>query len=1236
MRKLWNVLLVVFVMSLLFSVFPIESKAATSGYYTYSVSDGKATITDCDTSISGDITIPSTLDGYPVTTIGRSAFTACTKLTSVTIPDSVTRIEYSAFSDCIGMTSVFIPKSVISIYDYAFSYCTSLKKIVVDANNPAYSSDQYGVLFNKAKTRLIQAPGAISGAYVIPDSVTRIGSSSFRYCRSLTGVTIPDSVNYIGENAFRDCRSLTGVTIPAGVTRIESHTFAECKSLTSVTISDGVTSIGYAAFQQCISLTGVTIPDSVTNIEDSAFSSCSSLTSVNIPAGITSIDGSVFYNCSSLTSITIPDSVNHIGSNSFRNCTSLTSVYISDLDAWYKIDFVSSESNPLFNGANLYLNGALVTDLVIPDDVTSIGKNVFTGCSSLTSVTLHDNITSIGDWAFGYCSSLTSITIPDSVTGIGEWAFGYCSSLTGINIPDSVTSIGENAFYNCGSLAGIWVDENNLFYCSDPNGVLFNKDKTTLLAAPGGLSGAYAIPDGVTIIGENAFAYCASLTDIAIPDTVTSIMWDAFERCTSLTGVHISSLSAWCKIDFDYYISNPLYNNTADLYLNGEMVTDLVIPDDVTDLANYAFYNCSCLTSVNTGNCLTSIGYYAFYNCTNLTDLTIGDSVIDVDWDAFDECDNLTRLTIGDGVTSIRSSAFYYYPNLISVTIGDGVTNIGYKAFYKCPNLTNVTIGSNVTNIERQVFQDCTSLTSITIPDSVTSIGPQVFEGCTNLTRVAIGKGVTSIGEKAFNNCDNLTGVHISDVAAWCNISFENFTANPIYFAENLYLNDKLVTDLVIPDSVTSIHDELFRNCTSLTSVNIGNGVASIGHYAFLDCNNLIHVTVGDSVTSIGYMAFNCSNLAHVVYTGTQEQWKSISIGNRNVQLTHAEVMHYGDTEMIRTDNCVNAGLYCTACDDFLTRERAEDGVHSYEWTLVQPETFTSDGLREATCTICGETDQETLPMLVGDVSLWNVALSDDFLVKFYLQISECIESTGDVRIRVGGSVYTFPVSELEKTDDGLYVAKVSISASQMNESIYVTVIYGDEQSENGAYIVRQYADTILADESKSQYHALVKEMLHYGAMAQIYFGYNTENLANAGITDAAQTPVPETTEKMSIVGDISGAQYYGATLVFRDRIAVRFYFTGDVTGCTFTADGNTYTPVAKNGMHYIEIADILPQDLDQQITLTVTDEEGNQLSITYGPMNYIVRMNEKGSDPLKDLLKALYNYHLAAKALNA
>ena len=353
-------------------------------------------------------------------------------------------------------------------------------------------------------------------------TVTSIGDQAFYNCTSLTSVTIPDSVTSIGDRAFRCCISLTSVTIPDSVTSIGEEAFYGCWDLTRLTIPGSVTSIDKDAFCFCSSLTSVTIPDSVTSIGDSAFYGCESLTSVTIPDSVTSIGSCAFYGCASLTSVTIPDSVTSIGGSAFYGCTSLTSV-------------------------------------TIPDSVTSIGGSAFYNCKSLTSVTISGSVTSIGWSAFYGCASLTSVTIPDSVTSIGGSAFYDCSSLTSVTIPDSVTSIGNCAFASCTSLTGIWVAEGNSHYANDASGVLFNKDKTTLVQCPGAFA-AYTVPNSVTSIGEYAFSHCTSLTSVTIPNSVTSIGEHAFSYCTSLTSVTIS--------------------------------------DSVTSIGEYAFYDCTSLTDV--------------------------------------------------------------------------------------------------------------------------------------------------------------------------------------------------------------------------------------------------------------------------------------------------------------------------------------------------------------------------------------------------------------------------------------------------------------------------------------------------------------------------------------------------------------------------------------------------------------------------------------------------------------
>ncbi len=312
-------------------------------------------------------------------------------------------------------------------------------------------------------------------------------------------------------------------------------------------VSYAVTSIGDYAFEDCDYLTSVIIPNSVTSIGNVAFNWCIGLTSVTIGNSVTSIGEYAFSGCSGLTSVTIPNSVMSIGVDAFSFCDGLTSVHISDIAAWCKIDFGDSDSNPLYNAGHLFLEGEEIKDLVIPNNVTSIGSSAFSGCSGLTSVTIPNSVTSIRGAAFRYCSGLTSVTIPNSVTSIGNSAFSYCSGLTSVTIPNSVTSIEGSAFEGCSGLTSV------------------------------------TIPNSVTSIGSSAFRDCSGLTSVAIPNSVTSIGSSAFRDCSGLTSV--------------------------------------AIPNSVTSIEFGTFDGCSGLTSVTIGNSVTSIGEYAFLDCSELTDV---------------------------------------------------------------------------------------------------------------------------------------------------------------------------------------------------------------------------------------------------------------------------------------------------------------------------------------------------------------------------------------------------------------------------------------------------------------------------------------------------------------------------------------------------------------------------------------------------------------------------------------
>ena len=276
---------------------------------------------------------------------------------------------------------------------------------------------------------------------------------------------------------------------------------------------------------------------------------------------------------------------------------------------------------------------------------------------------------------------------------------------------------------------------------------------------------------------------------------------------------------------------------------------DIVIPDEVTYM--------------NRTRKVTSISEKAFFGCGGLTSVTIGNSVTSIGNDAFIGCSGLTSVTIGNSVTSIGSSAFSGCSGLTSVTIGNSVTSIGSSAFYYCIGLISVTIPNSVTSIGTSAFSGCRGLTSVTIGNSVTSIGDYAFSGCSGLTSVTIPNSVTSIGNDAFGDCPGLKKVIVKDIAAWCNIKFGGIVFD---YAYHIYSDEYTeITDLVIPNSVTSIGGFAFENCSGLTSVTIPNSVTSIGDFAFDDCDGLTSVTIPNSVTSIGGNAFYCDNLATVI-----------------------------------------------------------------------------------------------------------------------------------------------------------------------------------------------------------------------------------------------------------------------------------------------------------------------------------------------------------------------------------
>ena len=620
----------------------------------------------------------------------------------------------------------------------------------------------------------------------------------------ITSISFGKDCTFVGESSFSNCTSLESINDNNAITDVYSHAFSKDTKLSSVTFNK-VNSIGESAFSECKNLKNININNKCSNIGKSAFKSCESLKKITIPNGITTIEESTFEGCSSLSEVAIPDNVVNIGSNAFSGCTGLKKVQISDIAKWCNIDFNGSDkTNPLTYAERLYLNNDEVVELIIPNKVTHIKKNTFYNCKSLKKIEIHKDLEQIGTNAFEGCDNIDVV-------------YNFSPHFT-VDKTDNNGGIGKNAktIINGDSMDGNFVFKDNtlIVYCGDNeeivilpennNGVNYaigaevfkdHKEITSVVFSNGvtniGDRAFYdcisitvvTIPDNVISIGNSAFCNCYDIEEISIGKGVNSIGDRAFYGCRNIERIHVDNIKDWCNISFggkDIFSSpkelNPSENEyKTNLYLNGNLIKELIIPDDISTIKKYAFYGCSNITSVEIPSGVTSIENDAFGKCLGIGTIYNFSSL---------NIDN----TVNNGSIGFNADNIYNYPN--GVKINDYLFKKEDNTYILSNYLGNMINPILPTSYKGEkyeyeigsAFSGNTDITNINIPDSVTRICDSAFSGCSYIFEVVIGTGVTSIGNYAFYECNDLTTIKI-------------------------------------PESVTNIGDSAFNNCSKLNEV---------------------------------------------------------------------------------------------------------------------------------------------------------------------------------------------------------------------------------------------------------------------------------------------------------------------------------------------------------------------------------------------------------------------------------
>ncbi|MGN1167440.1 MAG: leucine-rich repeat protein [Lachnospiraceae bacterium] len=735
------------------------------------------------------INLPNTL-----TEIKNHAFFGCKKIKIMEIPESVAGvIGKSAFCQCTSIEQMELSEGITELQSFAFDGCVALKKVV------------------------------------LPDSIEKIGYKAFIGCKSLTDINIPLSWNecpsWDGSTIdtdhcgliFQGCEALVEITIPEGMTAIPSFGFNGSDYLETVNLPDTLTEIKNHTFFNCKKLKNIEIPESVEGvIGKSAFCYCSSLEGIVLPSGIAELQLYAFNECTALEKVILPDSIKKIGYRTFYGCKVLSDINIplnwNECPSWEESTIDTDHCGQIFKGCTA------LTEITIPEGMTAIPSFGFNGSDYLETVNLPDTLTEIKNHTFFGCKKLKNVEIPKNVTGvIGKSAFNQCASIEQIELPEGITGLQGYAFYYCTSLNNIILSEElksvgdyAFYYCTGL--------KTIDLK-------------NIEQLGEYTFSK-SGLTSITI-ENITNLGFRSFENCKSLDEIFFNATSYQLTYNTGGYSTftgcgsgvgkmkvtiGPEATYISALFTGCSNLTDIVMPDNVTKIGVYAFYNCKNLKDVTMPKQLTAIGTKAFYNCSALDKIEIN-SDITVSSDAFTGA-QMNELALGENVMSLES-AFYQKIPIGNFEVNEGNTSYtsdkgvlydkGKQILLCFPNKSDITkcsIPESVTQITDYAFYNNSVLEEVEFledaeTDVVTmevseglNIGKYAFSGCNSIAQVTMPASLNSMGDYALADCSSLEAVH--------------FKGNAPQMSSNVFQND--YTALGYRDGTDGWTEETFKS----------------------------------------------------------------------------------------------------------------------------------------------------------------------------------------------------------------------------------------------------------------------------------------------------------------------------------------------------------------------------------------------------------------------------------------